>query len=274
MANSGETFKRNFQSAGGALDLTANNSWTGVQQFSGASSTRIQFNQSGAAADENLWDIGIASKVFAIRTRTTADAAGQNVLTATRGTGTALTNITFGYAAALTYTFAFTGTATFSGPVTLGTGTLTARIVVANTNPPASGFYAPGTNRVGVGNNSVASAEWDANGNYILKKGSADQSYSLQVPTTGFSIAFPNNIGTLILKPAGTLATGTITLPTTPIDGQVVRFTTSQIITALTTSPAAGQSLVGAVTTLGIGQGAAYLYSLSDTTWYRLYLGS
>lgn len=137
-----------------------------------------------------------------------------------------------------------------------------------------SGFYWPGANRLGFSTAGTARGEFDANGNFVTLNATADQSKSVQTPTTGFSITFSNNITTLILTPAGTLATGTITLPATPVDGQNVRFTTSQIITALTVSPNSGQSLVGAPTTLAVGQGAAFIYHLATTTWYRLYLGT
>lgn len=96
------------------------------------------------------------------------------------------------------------------------------------------------------------------------------QSYDYQVLTTGFSYTFPAGTQVLIINPAGTLATGTITMPSTPADGMTVRFSSSQIITALTVSPNSGQSIVGAVTSLVLGGSAQYLYRQSNTTWYRI----
>jgi len=95
------------------------------------------------------------------------------------------------------------------------------------------------------------------------------QSYEYQAATTGFSYTFPVGITTLILNPAGTLATGTITMPAAPADGMTVAFSSSQIITALTVSANAGQSIVSAVTTLAAGGGAKYIYRATGTTWYR-----
>lgn len=95
------------------------------------------------------------------------------------------------------------------------------------------------------------------------------QSYDYQVLTTGFSYTFAAGITTLIANPAGTLATGTITMPAAPADGMVVTFNSTQIITALTVSANAGQSIVNAVTTLAAGGGANYIYRLTNTTWYR-----
>jgi hypothetical protein len=95
------------------------------------------------------------------------------------------------------------------------------------------------------------------------------QSYDYQVLATGFSYAFPIGITTLIVQPAGTLATGTITMPALPADGMVVAFSSTQIITTLTVSANVGQSIVNAVTTLAAGGGAKYIYRLANTTWYR-----
>ena len=95
------------------------------------------------------------------------------------------------------------------------------------------------------------------------------QSYDYQTPTTGFSYTFAAGTQVLVMNPAGTLATGTITMPASPADGMTIRFSSSQIITALTVSANTGQSIVSAVTTLAAGGGAAYIYRLANTTWYR-----
>lgn len=95
------------------------------------------------------------------------------------------------------------------------------------------------------------------------------QSYDYQVLTTGFTYTFAAGTQVLVINPAGTLATGTITMPASPADGMTIRFSSSQIITALTVSANTGQSIVSAVTTLAAGGGAAYIYRLANTTWYR-----
>ena len=95
------------------------------------------------------------------------------------------------------------------------------------------------------------------------------QSYDYQTPTTGFTYTFAAGTQVLVMNPAGTLATGTITMPASPADGMTIRFSSSQIITALTVSANTGQSIVSAVTTLSAGGGAAYIYRLANTTWYR-----
>jgi hypothetical protein len=94
------------------------------------------------------------------------------------------------------------------------------------------------------------------------------QNYDYLAPTTGFSYTF-STYNTLILNPAGTLATGTITMPANPSDGMTISFSSSQIITLLTVSANTGQSIVSAVTSLALGGGAVYIYRLANTTWYR-----
>ncbi len=96
-----------------------------------------------------------------------------------------------------------------------------------------------------------------------------DASYSRQVPATGFAITIAAACGRLILDPAATLASGTIVLPAGPRDGQICNLSSSQTITALTLSPNTGQSLSGALTSLGANGFAEYTYVASNTTWYR-----
>ena len=96
------------------------------------------------------------------------------------------------------------------------------------------------------------------------------QSYDFQVLTTGFSYTFATGITTLIAAPAGTLATGTITMPGSPADGMVVTITTTQEITALTINGNTGQSIGGTqVTQMPANSAMSFVYRQSNTTWYR-----
>jgi hypothetical protein len=95
------------------------------------------------------------------------------------------------------------------------------------------------------------------------------QQYDYQVPTTGFSYTFAVGTNVLVMNPAGTLATGTITMPLAPADGMTITFSSTQTITALTVNANTGQSIVSAVTTVAANGGAVYLYRLANTTWYR-----
>jgi len=94
------------------------------------------------------------------------------------------------------------------------------------------------------------------------------QAYDYQVPTTGFSYTFAAGVQTLIMNPAGTLATGTITMPAAPADGMVITFSTTQAITALTVAANTGQTINNATTTLAVGQSMSYVYRSASTAWF------
>jgi hypothetical protein len=118
--------------------------------------------------------------------------------------------------------------------------------------------------------NNLIRVAIDTVGNVAHKKAIADQGYSKQVPTTGFAITIPDNCSSLLLDPAGTLATGTITMPAVPVDGQIVRLSSSQTVTALTLNANAGQTIAGAVSTLTAAAPASYQYALSVTKWFPI----
>lgn len=93
------------------------------------------------------------------------------------------------------------------------------------------------------------------------------QNYDYLVPTTGFSYTFTAANG-VILNPAATLATGTVTMPSAPVDGMTVSISTTKEITALTISGASGQTVSNAVTSLLAGGCVTYLYRAANTTWF------
>ena len=93
------------------------------------------------------------------------------------------------------------------------------------------------------------------------------QSYDYQTPTTGFSYTFAAGTQVLVMNPAGTLATGTITMPAAPVDGMTITFSSSQQITALTMA-GNGASISNAVTLLPAKTAVTYVYRATGTTWW------
>lgn len=90
---------------------------------------------------------------------------------------------------------------------------------------------------------------------------------------TAFNVTISNATATYINAQTGTLATGTFTLPASPVDGQFVTLHTAGQITSLTINPNAGQTIQGtAITAATAAAGATvqYIYHLASTTWYRL----
>lgn len=97
----------------------------------------------------------------------------------------------------------------------------------------------------------------------------ADLSYSKQSPTTGFSITPANTVENLILTPAGSLLAGTIIMPANPKDGQFFTACSTQVVTTLTMSPNAGQTLLGGLAAFTANGFGSWQYVASTTTWYR-----
>lgn len=99
--------------------------------------------------------------------------------------------------------------------------------------------------------------------------GLLDASYVRLVPTTGFTQTIPGTVWHYLIDPAGTLATGTFTMPTFPYQGATLDLIFSQQITALTLSPGGGQSIVGLTSgTIPKGGLIECIYRFQSTTWY------
>ena len=96
--------------------------------------------------------------------------------------------------------------------------------------------------------------------------------YQKASPLTGATLTMgtANSVyqSVLALTPAGTIATLTVNLPPSPVDGHRALIFTTQTITTLTLA-AAGTTLNNAVTTLSALGNVEYIYSASNTTWDR-----
>ena len=90
------------------------------------------------------------------------------------------------------------------------------------------------------------------------------------VPTTGFNYTIANTTRFLILEPSGGLATGTITMPAAPVDGQVVSILCTKAVTTLTHNPNTGQTLLSPATSLTANGRNAWIYYSATTTWYHV----
>ena len=100
-------------------------------------------------------------------------------------------------------------------------------------------------------------------------------STTLSVPSTGFNITVPTPVSEqqwMLLQPAGTLATGTITLPlnTGVPDGTEVLITSTQIITALTIALNGASAIFGTVTTLAAGGKVRFRFYQATNSWYAI----
>lgn len=93
--------------------------------------------------------------------------------------------------------------------------------------------------------------------------------YAYQVPTSGFSITIPNGVSALILSPAATLAAGIIKMPAVPLDGQIIKLSSTQTITTLTLQANTGQLIKSTITTLTANTPVGFIYNLALSTWFR-----
>jgi hypothetical protein len=98
---------------------------------------------------------------------------------------------------------------------------------------------------------------------------------NLFTPGTGFNIAVPTPVAQqqwMLIQPAGTLATGTVTLPlnTQTPDGTEVLITTTQQITAFTLAPNNAAQLYGVPTTLAAQDNFRVRYYQPTNSWYRI----
>jgi len=98
---------------------------------------------------------------------------------------------------------------------------------------------------------------------------------NLYVPATGFNQTVPTPVSEqqwMILQPAGTLATGTITLPlnTGVADGTEVLVTSTQIITTFTLAANGAANTYGAPTTMAANSFFRMRFHLATNSWYRI----
>ena len=98
---------------------------------------------------------------------------------------------------------------------------------------------------------------------------------NLYVPTTGFNITVPTPVSEqqwMLLQPASTLASGTITLPlnTGVPDGTQLLVTSTQVITTLNISLNGASAVSGSPTALASGGFFTLRFYQPTNTWYRI----
>lgn len=98
---------------------------------------------------------------------------------------------------------------------------------------------------------------------------------NLYTPGTGFNVSVPTPVSEqqwMIIQPAGTLATGTVTLPlnTGTPDGTEVLVTTTQQITAFTLALNGAANAYGAPSTLAAQDFFRMRFYQATNSWYRI----
>ena len=137
-----------------------------------------------------------------------------------------------------------------------------------------SGGTASAPAKIAAASSPIAIGTAGTSGGAVIFSGAqSDQTTTRYVATTGGSYTVPNNVSTVLLDPAGTIATFAVTLTAAPIDGQVVEILGGQTITALTVNTNTGQFFRSGSTTLtttcGQTQGRSWRYVAALAAWLQ-----
>lgn len=118
----------------------------------------------------------------------------------------------------------------------------------------------------------------------VLAPGTFGQFLQTQGAASPQWATLPNNIDSYTLQTAGTTytvgsestvvidgpTTFTVTMPASPIDGQVIAFSTGNTsISSFSVIGNGSQTVNGSPTSLSMNTGVGFIYVLSNTTWYR-----
>jgi hypothetical protein len=95
-----------------------------------------------------------------------------------------------------------------------------------------------------------------------------DKSYQIYTPATLATVTMSAGQQRAIINPAGTIAVLTVTLPPTPVDGQIAGISFTQIVSALTVNAPGGATVVAAPTSAAVDTTFRFLYQASSTSWF------
>jgi hypothetical protein len=108
-------------------------------------------------------------------------------------------------------------------------------------------------------------------GNLTHSGATINTGYQYSAATANFNDTVGTSISRVIYDPAGTLATGTLTLPAGNVEAKIVTVSSTQIITAFKVNPSVGTTLVpSANITLAAGTSVSYFYHAVETKWYKI----
>mgnify|MGYP003344925984 FL=1 len=164
-----------------------------------------------------------------------------------------------------------------SGNSVTYTGNVTANNLIANTGIYGNIQTAVQSGITLVGTLTSLSVSGNANIGNATVTGMTDMcggsAYGVQYAniTNGGSTQIWSNIGFAILRPnAGTIASHTIIMPATPMNGQAIQIAFANTVTTLTQSGSGSQTVNGAFTTANTTFGGTWIYNTDTTAWYRV----
>ncbi len=95
-----------------------------------------------------------------------------------------------------------------------------------------------------------------------------DKSYNIATPATLATVVMSANQQRQIINPAGTIAVLTVTLPSSPVDGQIAGISFTQIVSAVTINAPGGATVVGPPTSAAVNSEFQFIYQASSTSWF------
>lgn len=156
------------------------------------------------------------------------------------------------------------------------TGNITGGNIISNANIYGTIMTPIQSNITLLGNLSSLSVTGNANVGNLTVTGLTDMcggdSYGIQYVTAinSSSSTIYSNVGAAIIDSSGTIGSYTLTMPTTPMNGQTIRILFGNTITTLTHTSTGGQTLKSPLTTGSNSAGGQWMYYSTNSTWYRL----
>jgi len=153
-------------------------------------------------------------------------------------------------------------------------GNVTAEYFIANVGYIGNILTNAQTNITSVGTLTALSVTGNANVGNLTVTGITDMCagtvYGLQFvanAANSSSTQIYSNVGAAIIAPNAVIASYTITMPATPMNGQIIKISFANTITTLTHTVVGGQSINGAFTTGNANVGGEWMYY--DSVWYK-----
>ena len=157
------------------------------------------------------------------------------------------------------------------------TGNITANNITANTGIYGSVLTASQTNITLLGTLSSLSVTGNANIGNITVSSTTDfcgaiQETGIQLIANAInagSTTIYSNVSVCIVQPNAAISSYSLTMPSSPINGQMIRITFANTITTLTHS-GGSNVLKGAFTTANANVGGQWMYHTSTGAWYKM----
>jgi hypothetical protein len=156
-----------------------------------------------------------------------------------------------------------------SAVINIGNGQSTTNFQFGNANSSTTQYFGAGPDNTGSLGQSAANRFASGYfGTKVVAPSIAFTGYQRVVLSSTGSTTISNSVSLFVGHATGTIASYTITMPATPVDGQWLTISTDQTITALTLSPNSGQTVIAAPTTIVQGSAIRYLWVATDSEWY------